>query len=834
MTSLYWLEAALPGILPSLWMALGVGLPWAFAALDARDWHSRPLIAALALALGPAWVTAWMLALGMAGAHWNLRALTAESILLGSLVIALLGAALALRKRNTRPGQTVQATPLAFDEKLIVGLIVLAVVIRWIHSAYWPFTAYDALWVYAYEGRLYFLEGNIPQAIGYYPQFLPLQFTYVQALIGSINDQAARMVLPLMHIGSILASYLLGQRLVNRRVGLFAAALWSLHPYVSQWAVIGDLEIPLTFSFTLAALFFLRAWQLPHGNAGRREAALAGVMLGIALFTKPTAGAFIWGVLLLLAADLALKRGDLRAWRPRFEVAVWTGLACLPLGAIWYLRNLHLGHDAIILPKALWLTRALRSGDFLAPLALALVLCVIALALRSKLRRGDLATAAAGLFLLLAGIMASSAKLFPARVDPPASHIRALEWLVMLLGLALIAYSLRRWIGRALARRQSHQASLAGWSLLLALPYFLTFFFSYSYHYRLGFAVLPLLCLPAAMALAQILAPDRIGRWSAAWRRAYYVALCLLALPGVIAVAFDVRWTKVWLLQDELDNDFKKYQVFNPSLMQVVTGLEDYTRRAEREAIVLAPGEERLPFFFPQLPIIDRPVASLAEYEAIGATHFIYGDKAREAFLEAGLDPGRTQLVAALGRGDLFEKTKSHYDAVFSYELYERSGDADRFQQPQEGNAGGRPHSDKVFGERLRLVTVGAYPKLIHKETPITVEPVWIALRPLEQDYEFVLQLRKQTSGEIAQEWRLRPAAHRHGFYAPSLWDAGEIVEDRQILHLAEETKRPRDTDFAFALGVWDPEEERYLPLQIDGEPAGEFYQLSGTHRLRK
>ncbi len=835
MASLYWLEAALPGILPCLWMALGVGLPWAYTALDARDWHSRPLIAALALAFGPAWVTAWMLILGIAGAHWNLRALTAESILLGSLVIALLGAALALRKRRNHPGRIVQSAPLAFDEKLIAALIVAAVAIRWIHTAYWPFTAYDALWVYGYEGRLYFLEGYIPQSIGYYPQFLPLQFTYVQALIGAINDQAARMVLPLLHIGSILASYLLGERLINRRVGLFTAALWSLHPYVGQWAVVGDLEIPLTFSFTLAALFFLRAWQMPQGgNTGRREAALAGILLSIALFTKPTAGAFIWGVLLLLALDLALKRGDLRAWLPRLGIGVWTGLACLPLGAIWYLRNLHLGHDAVTLPKALWLTRALRSGDYLAPLALALVLSVIALALRSKLRRGDLVTAAGGVFLVAAGILASNAALFPGRVDPPASHIRALEWLVMLLGLALIAYSLRRWIERALARRQSHQASLASWSLLLALPYFLTFFYSYSYHYRLGFAVLPLLCLPAAMALARILDPDRIGRWSAAWRRAYYVALCLLALPGVIAVAFDVRWTQVWLLQEELDNDFKKYQVFNPSLMEVVTGLEDYLRRAEREAIVLAPGEERLPFFFPQMQIINRPVASLDEFEAIGPTHFIYGAKAREAYLEAGLDPGRTQLIAALGRSKLFEKTKSHYDAVFSYELYERSGDADRYETPQEGSASARPRSEKIFGEGLRLVTVGAFPNMIHKDTPITVEPVWIALRPLQRDYQFVLQLRKMAGGEIAQEWQLRPAAHRHGYYAPSLWDVGEIVKDRQILFLAEETKRPRDTDFVFALGVWDPEEQRYLPLEIDGEPAGEFYQISGTYRLRK
>ena len=150
--------------------------------------------------------------------------------------------------------------PYAFDEKLIVAMIVVAVVLRWIHTAYWPFTAYDALWVYGYQGRLYFLEGLIPQTIDYYPPFLQLQYAYVQVLVGDINDHAARMALPLLHTGGILAAYLLGDKLVHRRVGLFVAAFWSLHPFVGHQSHIGDLEITLAFSFTLAAVFFLRAW----------------------------------------------------------------------------------------------------------------------------------------------------------------------------------------------------------------------------------------------------------------------------------------------------------------------------------------------------------------------------------------------------------------------------------------------------------------------------------------------------------------------------------------------------------------------------------------------
>ncbi len=833
MASLYWLEAALAGFLPTLWLVLGVGLPWAFAILPTRDWQSRPLVAALALALGPAWLSAWLLLLGSVGAQSAQPLITAEWILLGSSFIALAGIAIAWRKRQRYRPRPEPPAPVAFDEKLLIALIGGALLLRWLHTAFWPFTAYDALWVYGYQGKLYFLEGNIPQAIGYYPPFLQLQFTYVQTLIGAINDQAARMVLPPLHIGSVLAAYLLGARLCNRRVGLFTAALWSLHPHVGQWAYVADLEIPLTFSFTLAAVFLLSAWQEKADAARRRGDALrAGLLLGIALFTKPTAGAFIWGVLLLLAVALVQAKFSLRRCWPRLQVAIWTGLACLPLGAVWYLRNMLLGHDAITLPKAIWLERALRSGDYLAPFILLVVVGSAAILLSRRRERNwrALALCGLGIALLLAGALASNARLFPARVDPPASYIRPAEWLLMLAGLALIALSLRLRLKPPFNPATARLLSAGGWSLLLALPYFITFFYSYSYHYRLGFAIVPLLCLPTAISLAEILRP---ARWRAGLRRAYYVALVLLCLPGIAAVAVDVHWSSIWLLRAELDSDFKKYQVFNPSLMEVVIGLEDYQRDKPGNApITLAPGEERLPFFFPQMTIFDQLVTELAEYEALGATHFVYGAKAAEAYREAGLE--RRQLAAARGRYDLFELKKSHYDGTFSYELYETLDLSSRQRLPTRFSSRPENRREIIFDERVQLYALGAYPPVIYPDTPITFEPTWRALQPLERDYVFVMQLRPPNSAEAVYEWRFGAAPHRRGHYASSLWQVGEIINDRQILRLEPGANIPRGENYSFWLGVWDAPAERFLPLAVDGlAAAGAFYQLPGSHALR-
>ena len=835
MASTYWIEESLAGLFPTLWMYFGVGLPWAFAALSRRYWRSRALIAAVALALGPAWLTAWMLVLGVGGAQLETRLLTAEWIMLGSLVIAGLGCLIAWRKRSLDAGTAPPATPFAFDEKLIIALIVAAVIVRWIHAAYWPFTAYDALWVFGYQGRLFFLEGNIPNALDYYPPFLSLQFAYVQTLIGAINDHAARMVIPMLHIGSILAAYLLGERLARRRVGLFAAALWSLHPYVGQWAVIGDLEIPLTFSFMLGAVFFLRAWSDDCEPDKRRgEALLAGIMLGIAMFTKPTAGAFIWGVLLLLAVDLALKRFQIRRWRPRFLVALWTGLACIPLGGAWYLRNLALGHEVITLPKALWLTRALRSGDYLAPLALAAVLVWIALAIQLRLNRRQRVLGAIGLLLLLAGVLASNPMLFPERVDPPASAIRPAEAGLIAAGIAVSGFSLRGRFLIGCGGAFPRMFSAGGWALLLALPYFVTFYYSYSYHYRLGFAILPLLFLPSAMILATLLANERIQGWRRLKRRGYYLALCCLSLPGIAAAAFNVTWSSMWLARASLDSDIKKYQVFNPSLMEVVFELEDQIRETGEQPIVLAPGEERLPFFYPQMQIIDQPVTTLAEYEASKATHFVYGAKAREAYRLAGLNPRGTQMIAALGRHDLFESVREHFDGHTSYELYAARDVGSRRALPGNYATGKQNRIVIVFDERIRLRVHGAYPPSIFENTPITVELYWQALQPLARPLEFVLRFVNADTREVAFEWTLPTAAHRHGEYAAPFWEIDEFIADQHILRLDDDAPIPRRGQrYVFVIGAWDRLAERYLPVSIDGEPAGEFYQLPGIHQLR-
>ncbi|MDE2858752.1 MAG: glycosyltransferase family 39 protein [Chloroflexota bacterium] len=829
-----WLNEALAGILPTLWMSVGLGLPWSLALLPRRQWQSRALVAAVALAVGPACMTAWMLVLGVLGAQTGQGLLVREWIILGSVLIAALGGRIAWRKGRGLGAVSAPRAPFAFDEKLIVAMIATAVALRWIHTAYWPFTAYDALWVYGYQGRLYFLEGLIPQSIEYYPPFLQLQYAYVQILIGAINDYAARMVLPWLHIGGIFAAYLLGERLLKRRVGLFAAALWSLHPFVGQQSIIGDLEIALAFSFTLAAVFFLRAWREQEDEReGRREALLAGLMLGISLFTKPTGGAFIWGVLLLLALEAARAKLQFGRLKPRFMVAFWTILASAPLGGVWYLRNLLLGHEAITWPADFWLTQARRSGDYLSWIVLAIIAGFAAAAIKRRLPARQVMIGAAGTILLLVGVTASNPIFFPERFDPPTSHIQLSEAAAMALGITLIGASLYAQRRRLFAALAGPGCASAGWALLLALPYFLTFFFSYSYHYRLGFAIVPLLVIPTAAALASVLSPDRISGWRPLIRRLYYLTLLLLGAPGIVSAAVDVTWSRAWLFDGGLDSDASKYQVYNPSLMEMVFGLEEYLRENERAPLVLAPGEERLHFFFPRMRIEDMLISTLDEYEALGATHFIYGAKARQAYLDGDLDPRRAQLIAALGREDIFQLKKAHYDGTFSYELYESGDFASRVGEPSPGFVSNVYERELLFGDRLRLYATDAYPRKAYKGTPLTLLTIWRAEGALEQDYHIMLELTHPETQVAEYQWRFVPVQHRHGYYSTALWEAGELVNMSTVLRLPSDEPLPPEDDYVLRLRVLDPESGLFLPLRIDGAEAGDAWQLDGIYKFR-
>lgn len=813
----YWIQSSLAATPALAWMFLVVGLPWALAILPRTDWRDRALVACLTLALGPMLLTAWMFVLGI----WGAPLLRLETILGGTAVLGAVGLALVWRKRRL-PASADAAPPLAWDEKLLIGLISAALVIRWLGTAYWPFTAYDALWVYGYQGRLYTLLGQIPASIGYYPQFLPLQYTFLQLAAGGIDDHAARAVLPWLHLGSILTAYILGARLFTRRAGLFTAAIWALYPHVGAWSRFGDLEIPLTFLFTAAAAFFLKAWLETAGR--RRSAFVAGLLLGAGMWTKPTMGAFIWGAALLLALELVRARFDLRAARPRLEVIVIMAAVCLPLGAAWYVRNLLLGHPVITFPTSFWLTLAARSGaEFGWPLLALLALLGGIYLWPGVPDRPNARGILIGLALTLAGLLPSI--LVPARMG-------LLEWLALAAGAAVLfqalaAYFRRLWAANADPLLSAGDVARLGWALALALPYFITWFYSYSYHYRLSFPIVPLLILPTALIAA---------RWTAATLSAgrgalpafYRLALVVLALPGIVIPLYDGAAGWDWLWSDELPDDFSRYASGNAALMSVVQGLANYEREQGKPLVVVAPGVVRLPFFFPLADIRTQDAPTRLDQIA-DAAYFVYGvPETRGAY--ADLPFQRNQVVGGLALAAYDDPSKSimrkawwHDDGNFNYTVYELHL-GNRFRPPFVHAP--TPEGEVVFGEFARLLGHDIGGLELWPGRRVILHLYWQALKTPASDQMVFIHLR-DSQDRLWATWDGPVTRSADGtYYSTLVWEPGEYIIDERRIGLDKLDMPPGD-GYRIVIGMYDLATQQRASIRVNGEPVGDSYLLT-------
>ena len=800
-----WLESTIKVIPALLWVFIGMGVPYALIVLPRRDWADRVMVACLSLGFGPALLTAWMFVLGILGQNDDPNAglsnnpmqttiinhvggeslLRPELILGGTVVIAIIGMFFAWRKRNTNTDTTgayVDAplqTPLYIDEKLLIGLIIIATILRWVLSAWLEFGAYDPLWVYGYQAKIYTLTGYIPADIGYYPQFIPLQYAFGQIVMGGINDHAARAVIPFLQVGSILATYILGSRLFNsRRVGIVAASLWALYPHFGYWTRVADLEIPVTFAFTGAAAFFLMAWTNDEKFFRRRYALIAGLFLGIAMWTKPTAGAFIWGVIALVTVDFVRVRGDWRQWMPRFEVAFITGLASIPLGSVWYIRNIIIGHDAIVMPDSFWLTQAMRSGtEFGWPLlALLILLAYLMVDTRSfhetplHKKRPNILGVIIGLLLVLAGIV-------PTICEP--ARMQGLEWLSLFAGLFILALTLAYYAVMTLNKTGIRNVTIVGWAYLLALPYFVTWFYSYSYHYRLSFPIVPLMLLPTAFILANWFTMERVSTWKPYLRVVYLGVIMLLSLQAVFIVLYDEGRGWDWLWTEPTEDE-------ESGFVATVDFFEDYANTHDEAPVIIAPSLRILPFYFPEWDI--RVTETPTEYNQVeGATHFIDTAQGRLLYQEKlGGNPFHSPFFAGLWRDNVATKVADFIDINEHYVIY-NIHPQQRFEYLDEPDI--IPDGDVVFGDMIRLKGYSYNTDTFHSfDVPVETYFLWEVLEPIADDY--ILFFHLISEDDPTHVWDNedgavnRPYKWELNYYSTLFWEPGEFIIDRRGFYL--------------------------------------------------
>lgn len=824
------------------WLFVGVGLPWALAILPRAAWRRRGMVLAAAVALGPALTTAGMFVIGTFGRF------SAANVLLCSVLIAGVGVVLALRNRpSTLDALTPADAPFTIVDWALIVVIVVAVLLRFWNTAYWPFATYDEFWVYGYNAKVFMLNGAIPPSMGYYPQLVPLSYTFTQLLWGGINDHAARVVVPCFALGSVLMAYACGAVAVNRRAGLLAAAIWALYPQHGVWSQFGDLEVPLTLYFTGTAAFFIAAIR----ERQPRYAILSGLMLGAALWTKPTGAALVQSVGLIVSFGLFMWWHAQRRSLPD-EVAgllarygVLTLIVAAPLGGIWYVRNVLLGHAPVIFPAGYWQAEAQRSGQELGwPLLIALGLAAWLFVRRERPR-----TALIGAFLLVVGIVPSAfgwalpnaAQLTPMLVGqivitfrPPdllavgalganAGHVLRVvtAWIAIVGGAVCLG-----WAALPMWRRSPATQRMV--LLLLAafvLPYGVTWFWSYSYHFRLSFAIVPTLIVLLAGVIVSVggaLPAPSTALARHMWRLVAVTLIVALALPGQFAVLSALPAA----LQGALPDDDARMAYGNPALMQLVSFLRARQVDLGRPLKLVAPGELRLGFFFPDSDVRGDLFPTRLD-EVADVDYFIDSSPGQRLYGYAGTL--YNQILRSLTRTNAMRRVFTTDDGNFRFSAY-RILNAERFQTP---------NFNGPLGEQIGEVAVLAGYDLGTAEgepgTAIFLTLHFRTLATADREYSIFIHIWDPKEQRLIAEWSGQPmdsayfvwyqvpGEHFDVPYPTTLWQAGEyVIDDRRLI--VPDGARPGD--YELRVGLFDPISGERLPVSKSGQSVGDSVRL--------
>ena len=300
---------------------------------------ASPLLKGLtALSLSTGFVTFSLFGIGLLPGRWIVPWVGFAIPLIG------LGAGLAVNPDWFAPArwrtywQRIARRLVRFDiESLTWWAILLAVGIVIVYSLYYPFIGDDVLTRYGQQAREIYLAGHIPDGLWGYPPLVPLVYVISWFGAGGPNEHLARLVIAIMAIGALAATYVLGRQVLGRRGGLVAAALLAFTPMFIDNATLAYTDLPTTLPLTLAVVFAVRWWQ----SGSKVDALLAGLLTGVAIFTKQSG--LLWLPSLLVVSVgwlIAARQQEHHArWRRMLAGLIWMLLPAVLIGTPWYVRN---------------------------------------------------------------------------------------------------------------------------------------------------------------------------------------------------------------------------------------------------------------------------------------------------------------------------------------------------------------------------------------------------------------------------------------------------------------------------------------------------------------
>nr|MBI2903777.1 glycosyltransferase family 39 protein [Chloroflexota bacterium] len=310
--------------------------PWVerWFYLPGDDWRLMRWPMAVGLSLGG--LTLWMLVAGF----WRLDVWVA----LAFPALVLLLSARSARSKFDLKNSALSAVKSFFlalrrgELKAWItlgGLIALAVVLG--QATYYPFIGEDEISRYAYYARLIFTQGRVSAEVRGYPMFLPLAYSYIFFVTGQLAEQLARLIPVGLSVSTVIATAALGRRWFGARGGWAAAFVLIATPLYLHWSPNGYLDIPSALYFVLGA-YAADVWLK---RREMRWATLAGVLVGLALWTKQAGFAMLpgLGIVFAWATVRDWRGGRSESARRVVRDGVMALLVAFFVGGLWYFRN---------------------------------------------------------------------------------------------------------------------------------------------------------------------------------------------------------------------------------------------------------------------------------------------------------------------------------------------------------------------------------------------------------------------------------------------------------------------------------------------------------------
>jgi 4-amino-4-deoxy-L-arabinose transferase-like glycosyltransferase len=215
---------------------------------------------------------------------------------LSLVAVMVAGAHLIRRGKASLRGVRIEPLHVAWSHVGSAALLILLVVfhsIVLVHALAFPLYEWDAFAIWGLKAKVIAAEGIVPQptyftdvSLSYshldYPLMVPFLIAGVYGVLGRVDDQIAKLALPLLYFGLACLVFTFSKRRLPTSMALAVAVVVMGSPVMLRWAGSGNADVPMTAFYTTSVVC-LSEWG---EDSKWCSCVLCGVMSAFAAFTK--------------------------------------------------------------------------------------------------------------------------------------------------------------------------------------------------------------------------------------------------------------------------------------------------------------------------------------------------------------------------------------------------------------------------------------------------------------------------------------------------------------------------------------------------------------------